>query len=140
MLKNGDVYFKNDILEVKYFEEPTKLKNDRNIYYPYFEINFLGSISKYGCGDTEYIDKVIKKRQDAYDLIPIGCKVVPYSLVRLFNGLFIGGIMEDSIKRVYGISSNGIRGFSCSVFFIPNQEHLDSIMNYQSIIGEFKTK
>jgi len=140
VLKSGDVYFENEILKVTYFEEPTKLKNDQNLFYSHFEINFCGYISKASGGHTEWIDKIIEKRMAAYNLIPDGCKVIPKDLVGMFSGLLIGGIMADSIKRVYGICENGIRGFSCSIFFIPSKAYLDSIMDYGCIPGDFKTK
>ncbi len=131
-IKVGDVYFENEILKVVY----------TNGYYPghfMYEMDFLGSISRYSC-DEIYMDETIKKRIDAYNLIPDGCKVISKDLVCMFNGLLIGGIMEDSIKRVHSICENGIRGFSCSVFFIPSKAYLDSIMDYGSIFGDFKIK
>lgn len=131
-IKAGDVYFENEILKVVY----------TNGWYPghfMYEMDFLGHISRHSCS-KESIDETIKKRINAYALIPDRCKVIPAHLVGLFNGKLIGGILEDSIQRVYGICENEIRGFSCSVFFIPNQEHLDSIMDYSSIVGDFKIK
>lgn len=131
-IKVGDVYFENEILKVVY----------TNGWHPghfMYEIDFLGHISRHSC-DKESIDETIKKRGDAYALIPDGCKVIPKDLIGMFEDLVIGGIMEDSIKIVHGICENGIRGFSCSVFFIPSKEYLDSIMDYSSIVGDFKMK
>jgi len=131
-IKVGDVYFENEILKVVY----------TNGYYPghfMYEVNFLGDVSRYSCS-KESIDETIEKRIAAYALTPDGCKVIPANMIGMFSGLLIGGIMEDSIKRVHGICENGIRGFSCSVFFIPSKEYLDSIMNYGSILGNFKIK
>ena len=104
-----------------------------------YEIDFLGYISRYSCS-KESADNIIKKRMDAYNLIPDGCKVIPSNMVCMFNGLLIGGIMEDSIKRVHGICENGIRGFSCSIFFIPSKKYLDSIMNYGALTGDLIIK
>lgn len=131
-IKVGDVYFENEILKVVY----------TNGWYPghfMYEMDFLGHISKYSC-DKESIDKTIKKRIAAYALIPDGCKIIPAHLVGLFNSKLIGGIMEDFIKRVHGICENGIRGFSCSIFFVPSKVYLDSIMDYGCIISDFAIK
>lgn len=131
-IKVGDVYFENEILKVVY---------TNGWYHGHFmyEMDFLCHISRYSC-DKESIDETIEKRIAAYNLIPDGCKVIPAHLVGLFNGKLIGGILEDSIQRVHGICENGIRGFSCSVFFIPSKEYLDSIMDYGSILGDFQIK
>jgi hypothetical protein len=131
-IKVGDVYFENEILKVTY----------TNGYYPghfMYEMDFLGDIGRYSC-NKQSIDETIKKRIAAYNLIPIGCKVIPGHLIGMFKGLLVGGIMEDSIIRVHGICENGIRGFSCSVFFIPSKEYLDSIMDYDSFNGELIIK
>lgn len=131
-IKVGDVYFENEILKVTYVGG----------YYPghfMYEMDFLGHISRYSC-DKKYMDETIKKRIAAYNLIPIGCKVIPGHLIGMFKGLLVGGIMEGSIVRVHGICENGIRGFSCSVFFIPSKEYLDSIMDYDSFNGELIIK
>ena len=61
-------------------------------------------------------------------------------LLKYKHGLLIGGILEDSIVRVHGVCKNGIRGFSCSVFFIPSKEYLDSIMNHGSFNGDLIIK
>lgn len=131
-IKVGDVYFENEILKVTYVSG----------YYPghfMYEMDLLGHISEYSCS-KEYMDNTIRKRIAAYNLIPFGCKVIPKHLIGMFNGLLIGGIMEDSIIRVHGICENGIKGFSCSVFFIPSKEYLDSIMDYDSFNGELIIK
>lgn len=131
-IKVGDVYFENEILKVTYASG----------YYPghfMYEMDLLGHISKYSC-DKKYMDKTIRKRIAAFNLIPVGCKIIPKHLIGMFKGLLVGGIMEDSIIRVHGVCENGIRGFSCSVFFIPSKEYLDSIMDYDSFNGELMIK
>jgi len=131
-IKIGDVYFENEILKVVY----------TNGYYPghfMYEVNFLGDVYRHSCSE-ESINETIEKRIAAYNLIPDGCKVIPADMIGMFRGLLIGGIMEDSIKRVHGICENGIRGFSCSIFFIPSKEYLESIMDYGSILGELIIK
>lgn len=131
-IKIGDVYFENEILKVTYASG----------YYPghfMYKMDFLGDITRYYCS-KESIDEKIEKRIAAYNLIPAGCKVIPKHLIGMFKGLLVGGIMEDSIIRVHGICENGIRGFSCSVFFIPSKEYLDSIMDYKSFDSELIIK
>ena len=54
--------------------------------------------------------------------------------------MFIGGILEDSIQIVYGISEPTIRGFSCSVFFIPSDEVLATLTDYDFVSGALKIK
>ena len=131
-IKVGDVYFENEILKVTYTSG----------YYPghfMYKMDFLGDIGRYSCS-KESIDETIKKRIAAYNLIPVGCKIIPKHLIGIFKGLLVGGIMEDSIIRVHGICENGIRGFSCSVFFIPSKEYLDSFMNYGALTGDLIIK
>ena len=131
-IKSGDVYFENEILKVTY----------TNGYYPghfMYQMDFLGHIFTYSCS-KESLDETIRKRINAYNLIPDGCRVIPANMIKLFNGLLIGGILEDSIVRVHGVCKNGIRGFSCSVFFIPSKEYLDSIMNYGSFNSDLIIK
>ena len=131
-IKIGDVYFENEILKVTY----------TNGYYPghfMYQMDFLGHIFTYSCS-KESLDETIRKRINAYNLIPDGCRVIPANMIKLFNGLLIGGILEDSIVRVHGVCKNGIRGFSCSVFFIPSKEYLDSIMNYGSFNSDLIIK
>ena len=127
-IKVGDVYFENEILKVVY----------TNGYYPghfMYKMDFLGHICVYSCS-KEHINKTIKKRIDAYNLIPDGCRIIPFNQIKLFNGLLIGGILEDSIVRVYGVCENGIRGFSCSVFYACDSEYLKSVLDYENkIIG-----
>ena len=131
-IKSGDVYFENEILKVTY----------TNGYYPghfMYQMDFLGHIFTYSCS-KESLDETIRKRINAYNLIPDGCRVIPANMIKRFNGLLIGGILEDSIVRVHGVCKNGIRGFSCSVFFIPSKEYLDSIMNHGSFNGDLIIK
>lgn len=128
-IKVGDVYFENEILKVTYASG----------YYPghfMYEIDFLGHITRYSCS-KESLDETIIKRIDAYNLIPDGCRVIPVNMVKLFNGLLIGGILEDSIIRVHGIYENGLRGFSCSVYYTTDAEYLKSILDYENKIDNF---
>ena len=131
-IKIGDVYFENEILKVTYASG----------YYPghfMYQMDFLGHICTYSCS-KESLDETIRKRINAYNLIPDGCRVIPANMIKLFNGLLIGGILEDSIVRVHGVCENGLRGFSCSIFFIPSKEYLDSIMNYGALTGDLIIK
>lgn len=134
-IKVGDIYFENEILKVTY----------TNGYYPghfMYQMDFLGHICTYSCS-KESLDETIRKRINAYNLIPDGCRVIPANMIKLFNGLLIGGILEDSIMRVHGICENGLRGFSCSVYFTTDAEYLKSILDYENkIIGfdDFKIK
>ena len=125
--------FKNEYLEIKVLDSTT------------FEVNFCGHTTKHG-SSAEYIPKnfecVKNKRIGAYKLIPDGCKVIPRNLSPLLDGLFIGGVLEDSLLVVYGLGKNGrgIHGYSCSVFFVPNEDAIKSITDYSSLRGEFHIK
>lgn len=140
-LNYGDIYFQNDILTVT-FKQQEAYVNCNHTYgpYDYFEVIFLkGQPDKYFCS-KESIDKLIAKRLGAYNLIPKGCKIIPKDLVKMYRGMFIGGILEDSIQIVYGMSEPTIRGYLCSVFFEPSSEDLASITNYAPISGALKIK
>lgn len=140
-LNYGDIYFQNDILTVT-FRRQEAYVNDDWLYgqYDYFEVIFLnGEPNKCFC-NKESIDKLISKRLGAYNLIPKGCKIIPKDLVKMYRGMLIGGITEDSIQIVYGISEPTIRGFSCSVFFIPSDEVLVTLTDYNSVSGALKIK
>ena len=131
-IKIGDVYFENEILKVTYTE---------SYYHGHFAylVDFLGNTCTHHCLE-EHIKETIRKRIAAYNSIPDGCRIIPANMIKLFNGLLIGGILEDSIVRVHGVCEKGIRGFSCSVFFIPSKEYLDSIMNHGSFNGDLIIK
>ena len=132
-LNYGDIYFKNDILTVTF-------KQQEEYACSYFEVIFLGGKPNKCFYNKESIDKLISKRLEAYNLIPKGCKIIPKDLVGMYRGMFIGGILEDSIQIVYGISEPTIRGFSCSVFFIPSDEVLATLTDYDSVSGALKIK
>lgn len=125
--------FRNDVLEMKQIDDGK------------FECTFLGDKTTHS-SSVDYFEKnyntVMDKRLRAYALVPNGCKVIPAGLSPLLNGLFIGGVLEDSIIIVYGVGTNGrgITGYSCSLFFFPTQEVLDSITNYGSLHGDFLVK
>ena len=141
-LKHGDIYFQNDILTVTFKQQEAYVNGDW-LYgpYDYYEVIFLGGqLSQRYNYDKESIDKLIYKRLGAYNLIPKGCRIIPKDLVGMYRGMFIGGILEDSIQIVYGISEPTIRGFSCSVFFIPSDEVLATLTDYDSASGALKIK
>ena len=141
-LNYGDIYFHNDILTVTYKQQETYVNGDW-LYgpYDYYEVIFLGGqLSQCYKYNKESINKLISKRLRAYNLIPEGCKIIPKDLVGMYRGMFIGGILEDSIQIVYGISEPTIRGYSCSVFFIPSYEVLAKLTNYDSASGAFEIK
>ena len=120
-LNYGDIYFQNDILTVTYRQqEAYNVHNHTYGPYGYYEVIFLGGKPNKCFYNKESIDKLISKRLEAYNLIPKGCKIIPKDLVGMYRGMLIGGILEDSIQIVYGIYEPTIRGYSCSVFFIPS--------------------
>lgn len=140
-LKHGDIYFQNDILTVTYKQQEEYVRENWTYeQYSYFEVIFLGGQPNKCFYNKESIDKLISKRLRAYNLIPKGCKIIPKDLVGMYRGMFIGGILEDSIQIVYGISEPTIRGFSCSVFFIPSDEVLATLTDYDSVSGALKIK
>ena len=140
-LKHGDIYFQNDILTVTYKQQEEYIRENWTYGpYSYFEVIFLGEKPNKCFCNKESIDKLISKRLGAYNLIPKGCKIIPKDLVKMYRGMLIGGILEDSIQIVYGISEPTIRGYSCSVFFEPSSEVLASITNYAHISGAMKIK
>lgn len=140
-LKHGDIYFQNDILTVTYKQQEAYVNgNWLYVPYDYYEVIFLSGKPSKCRYDKESIDKLIAKRLGAYNLIPKGCRIVPKDLVGMYRGMFIGGILEDSIQIVYGMSEPTIRGYSCSVFFEPSSEVLASITNYAPISGAMKIK
>ena len=140
-LNYGDIYFQNDILTVTYKQqEAYNVHNHTYGPYDYFEVIFLKGQPNKCFYDKESIDKLIAKRLRAYNLIPKGCRIIPEDLVGMYRGVFIGGVLEDSIQIVYGISEPTIRGFSCSVFFEPSSEVLATLTYYDSISGALKIK
>lgn len=140
-LNYGDIYFQNDILTVTYKQqEAYNVHNHTYGPYSYFEVIFLGGKPSKCFYNKESIDKLIAKRLGAYNLIPKGCRIIPKDLVGMYRGMFIGGILEDSIQIVYGISEHTIRGFSCSIFFIPSDEVLATLTDYDSVSGATKIK
>ena len=140
-LNHGDIYFQNDILTVTHKQqEAYNVHNHTYGPYGYYEVIFLKGQPNKCFYNKESIDKLIYKRLRAYNIIPEGCKIIPKDLVGMYRGMFIGGILEDSIQIVYGISEPTIRGFSCSVFFIPSEEVLATLTDYDSVSGALEIK
>lgn len=140
-LKHGDIYFQNDILTVTFKQQEEYVRENWTYGpYSYFEVIFLGGKPNKCFCNKESIDRLISERLGAYNLIPKGCRIIPKDLVGIYRCMFIGGILEDSIQIVYGISEPTIRGYSCSVFFEPSSEVLASITNYSPISGAMKIK
>lgn len=140
-LKHGDIYFQNDILTVTFKQQEEYVRENWTYGpYSYFEVIFLGGKPNKCFCNKESIDRLISERLGAYNLIPKGCRIIPKDLVGIYRCMFIGGILEDSIQIVYGISEPTIRGYSCSVFFEPSSEVLASITNYAPISGAMKIK
>lgn len=140
-LNYGDIYFHNDILTVTYKQQEAYVRENCTYGpYSYFEVIFLGGKPNKCFYNKESIDKLISKLLGAYNLIPKGCKIIPKDLVKMYRGMLIGGILEDSIQIVYGISEPTIKGFSCSVFFIPSDEMLATLTNYNATSGALKIK
>ena len=140
-LNYGDIYFQNDILTVTFRRQEAYINGDW-LYgpYDYFEVIFLNGQLNKCFYDKESINKLISKRLRAYNLIPKGCRIIPKDLVGMYRGMLIGGITEDSIQIVYGISEPTIRGYSCSVFFIPSDDVLVTLTDYNSVSGALKIK
>ena len=140
-LKDVDIYFQNDILTVTFKQQEAYISSNHTYGpYNYYEVIFLNGQPSKCFYDKESIDKLISKRLRAYNLIPNGCKIITKDLVGMYRGMFIGGILEDSIQIVYGIAEPTIRGFSCSVFFIPSDEIIATLTDYNSASGALKIK
>lgn len=103
---------------------------------------FLGRTERIS-SSKEHFNETIQKRIKAYNLVPDGAIVVPANLVALFRGWFIGGVLEDSLYRVYGICHDrgGITGYSCSVYWVPTKEDMDAItVDMRKVHGDFDIK
>lgn len=103
---------------------------------------FLGSIERINSCE-EFFNETIQKRIKAYNLVPDGAIVIPAQLVPLFRGWFIGGVLEDSLYRVYGICHDrgGITGYSCSVYWVLTKEEMDNItVDMRKVHGDFDIK
>jgi len=97
-----------------------------------YVVDFLGYIERVYCSSEKQAVNLMNKRIEAYDLIPKNCIVIPKHKVSLFDGKLIGGVLEDSIRIVYGIGDGGVRGYSCSVFFLPSAEIVSDFINYEN--------
>lgn len=127
---------KNDIVQI---HEPTI--NERGIEVS--SITFLGRTENLWYSNKKDINARIEKRIKAYNLVPDGAIVISADLVPLFRGWFIGGVLEDSLCRVYGICHDrgGITGYSCSVYWVPTKEEIEAItVDMSKVHGEFHVK
>lgn len=140
-MKDGDIYFENEVLKVTYKIKPTPFENDKNRFYTSMELDFLGHKSGFSPATKENAERCIKKRLKAYEAIPKGCIIIPKQEQDSLRGLLIGGILEDSIQIVYGVcEGGGLSGFSCSVHFLPSSDTLQELTNYKSLVNPFKRK
>lgn len=127
---------KNNIIQI---HEPTI--NERGIEVR--SLTFLGRTENIWHSSEEDINERVKKRIKAYNLVPDGAIVIPANLEALFRGWFIGGVLEDSLYRVYGVCSDrgGITGYSCSVYWVPIKEEMEAItVDMSKVHGEFHVK
>lgn len=125
---------KNDIIQI---HEPTTERG-----YMKYSFTFLGRTEKHA-SSAESFKWSVEKRIKAYNLVPDGAIVIPAQLVPLFRGWFIGGVLEDSLYRVYGICHDrgGITGYSCSVYWVPTKEEMEAItVDMSKVHGEFHVK
>ncbi|MEA1891620.1 MAG: hypothetical protein U9N33_02800 [Campylobacterota bacterium] len=133
LYKSECLEFKNEVLEMKQIDDKK------------FDCIFLGSKTTYS-SSADYFQKnwndTKDKRLRAYELVPDGCKVMSRKYAPILDGLFIGGVLEDSVQIVYGLGErgSGIRGYSCSLFFFPTKEVIDSFTNYSSLHGKIRIK
>ena len=105
-----------------------------------FTISFLGRDYNYHCSYQSLVD-TIRKRRTAIDMIPYGAKIIPEHTIHMFNGTLVCGILADSLYKVAGVCENGIRGYSCSVFYAPTEEELKQfIIKPYMLNSEFKVK
>ena len=70
-----------------------------------FKLYFLGELYCTYYSSKKSALEEAQKRQRAYDLIPNGCKIIPRNKIKQFEGKLVGGIMADSIHRVFGIAN-----------------------------------
>jgi len=127
---------KNNIIQI---HEPTI--NERGIEVR--SLTFLGRTENIWYSSEQDISARVEKRIKAYNLVPDGAIVIPANLVALFRGWFIGGVLEDSLYRVYGVCSDrgGITGYSCSVYWVPTKEEMEAItVDMSKVHGEFHIK
>ncbi len=111
-------------MELKAVKVTRKKDNSKAQYY---DITFVGQTHRHYT-DENQMKKTIKKRQVAFSMVPDNARIVPEAFISEFNGHLMGGILEDSLRKVYGICNNGIPGFSCSIFWIPTLSELEEII------------
>lgn len=133
------IVYKDEIITVGKVEIRYNEYSDFLASY-YYNFSFLGDMIKVHSSDDD-IKKLIEKRKKAYDLVPSGAKIITPNLVRLCEGFLIGGILEDSIQKVYGIAgANGLDGYSCSVYWLLTDNEINSFINYKALKGDFLIK
>ena len=113
------------------------VEKDKNEY----ELSFCGHKTTIH-SSKEHIDDTIRKRRVAYNMVPDGATIIPRNMIILCKGWLVGGILEDSLCTVYGISSErGIAGYSCSIFWLPTQKELKEILPQRDKLhGDFLVK
>ena len=119
------LYFMNDYLRMEQISDTD------------FEYDFLGE-TYYTCCSKKSLEFLFEetrqKRIRTYNLVPKGCRIIPKRFIHLYKGLLVGGVLEDSIKIVYGIANfNGINGYGCSLYFLPNKKVLQKITDYEAV-------
>ena len=120
------LYFMNDYLRMEQISNTD------------FEYDFLGETHKVICCFDDVMrnefEEIRQKRIRAYNLVPKDCRIVPERFIHLYEGLLVGGVLEDTIEIVYGIATpNGIDGYKCSLYFLPNKKVLQKITDYEAV-------
>jgi len=83
--------------------------------------------------------KLCEKLNTAYEMIPDGAAGVPEHKIGAFRGKLMDGILRDSLKIVYGVTGErGMRGFDCSVFWVPTKKEFENLIAQEGFWFERK--
>jgi hypothetical protein len=92
-----------------------------------YEITFLGQkVVTTVFGDVrKSFQEAMRKLETAYNMVPKGAAIVPKQRISECRGWLVGGILQDSLRPVYGAANeHGISGYACSIFWILTEEEI----------------
>ena len=106
-----------------------------------YQVWFMGKLDTRGTQEY-FMKETANKRKKAYDLVPGGATIITKELIGLCQGWLMGGVLSDSVRKVYGIcSGGGLPGYSCSIYWVPTEKELKEITpDINQMHGEFFKK
>ena len=98
----------------------------------HIEIDFFGETESYWCSRDNIHDvftRELKRRQDAYELIPKDAHIIPKQDIKKFKGILVAGITINSLRKIIGVVGSGsIENYRFIIYWALSQKEVDHLL------------